>query len=180
MVTGINVSWIRKYEILQLLGPMFTWAPVVSKAPVVNGPLWFTGALVTGALVATETRVTWGLPSVVLVTMGLCSHWGPRSPRGPVVTGAPWSLGACSDWGPRVLRDYWLHTSHAVVNGSSGHLKSCRHWAPVVIGATVRPESIVSEVIMAWLWIGDWARTRTGHMTSSLGPSVWHSTKHLL
>ena len=99
-----------------------------------------------------------------------------------VVTGAPRSLGACSDWGPRVLRDYWLHTSHAVVNGSSGHLQSCRHWAPVVIGATVRPEweSIVSEVIMAWLWIGDWAPTRTGHMTSSLGPSVWHSTKHLL
>ena len=106
----------------------------------------------------------------------------PVVTRAPVVTGAPWSLGACSDWGPRVLRDYWLHPSHAVVNGSSGHLKSCRHWAPVAIGATVRPEweSIVSEVIMAWLWIGDWAPTRTGHMTSSLGPSVWHSTKHLL
>ena len=66
---------------------MFTCAPVVSKAPVVNGPLWFTGALVTGALVATETRVTWGLPSFVLVTMGLCSHWGPRSQRGPVIAG---------------------------------------------------------------------------------------------
>ena len=65
---------------------MFTWAPVVSKAPVVNGPLWFTGALITGALVATETRVTWGL-SFVLVTMGLCSHWDPRSHRGPVIAG---------------------------------------------------------------------------------------------
>ena len=90
----------------------------------------FTGALATGALVATGTRVTWGLSSLVLVTIGLCSHWGP------VVTGAPWSLGACSDWGPRVLRDYWLHTSHAVVNGSSGHftleilpsLGPCGHW----------------------------------------------------
>ena len=49
-------SWATldsKLETLQLLGPVVTWAPLVSKVPVVNGLAGLLGPLVT-----TETHVT--------------------------------------------------------------------------------------------------------------------------